>query len=125
MDNKSDNYDCDKKLRINIIAPQQRIFRISSSFYINNEKKHVISPKQFYTIFFNVLVQTSVPTTCVLWCDPILYHQQIFHKINIIKANDQFLSITLYNNNNHDFVIQPWGIQVAVNIIMGSCSRTF
>lgn len=112
--------DCCKHFEISIEAPNQSIYRKSNQFSILNEEAYTILPKQKCTITFNVKVFTSIPTVCILTCDPYLLKQNIYHEITIINTGQNDLRINLYNNNNTPFIIRPFNFHVNCTVIAGA-----
>jgi len=111
---------CASILHINIIAPHQRIFRKSNTFLFSNENSIVIPPKQFYRLPFTILVETSLPALCILFAESMLLRQNIFHEVTLLKTNDQYFYITLFNNNNHVVQCLPDKLQFNCIIIQGN-----
>lgn len=111
--------DCCKYFDVTIAAPNQSIYRKSNQFFILNESSYTLQPHQKCTIHFDVNISTSIPTVCILTCEPYMLKQNIYHEITVIKNNEN-LHITLYNNNDTPFIIQPFNCQVNCSIIAGS-----
>lgn len=116
--------DCTKN-HIYIRSPLQKINRRSFTFTISNEREYILPPKQTVNIRFPVIVETSVPATCILSCDPYLKSLKILHSIGIIHTNDNYLNIDVYNNNDAPYKMHAYGLQVTVTLVFGNIFSIF
>ena len=123
---KRTSCDCPRKLfHFKIYCPYQEIYCNNNSFSITNDKTYFIPPKQLCNITFNITVETSIPAVCILSCNPLLQHMNIFHQINTVQTNDSYLNITLFNNNEKTFELRPYGIQVNCNLVVGNITKLY
>jgi len=73
----------------------------------SNNYKCTIKPGQYQQIYFNILVQTSLPGFCIVYGDEhLLYPKGLSYVITQVKTNDIFLYITIKNNNQFSFTIE-------------------
>ncbi len=106
---------------INIVSPNQNIYRKSNTFSFSNENLIVITPKQWCHITFNIIVTTSIPTTCIIYAESMV--QQLYnisHQTSFIKDNDEYFYINLYNNTDNVIIIPASSIQFSCVITNGN-----
>jgi len=120
----STSHDCPRKtFHVAIQAPesQREIFIRNNMFTVYSNRSYTIPPFQYCTVSFNVIVQTSIPAVCVLFCEPLMLRLNILHQVNILKTNENYLYITLFNNNNTEVKIDHPGVtcQIVAGHIFG------
>ena len=63
-----------------------------------NSHSFILQPLQIKIIFFNNTLITSLPAVCLLYGSQYLYKKGISYKINLIKTNDNYLNIIIWNH---------------------------
>jgi hypothetical protein len=81
-----------------------------------------LQPKEYKRLYFNKTIVTSLPAQCILFGSPDLYLHGLSSSINIIKTNDSYPHIVIYNFTNKTLYIKPYTIHVLAKIVL-TCNK--
>lgn len=97
---------------------QEALSKGDTLLYLTNIYSFTLQSKESKTVYFNNIIKTSLPTICILNGSQYLYKQGISHKISVLKANDSYLYIQLYNHTGHPMYVAENTLSITCNIVL-------
>ena len=83
-----------------------------------NALPFLLKPQEIKTVYFNTTIQSSLPASCVLFAPQHLYLIGISYKINIIKTNDSYLNITLFNHTCQSISVKESDLHIMCTFVL-------
>jgi hypothetical protein len=90
----------------------------NNTFHFNNDTTIIIPKNTCKTIGFPCVIVTSLPAMCILTCAPRLHKLKLSYNINIMRANDNYLHLTLFNFSSETIEILPNQLQVICQVVI-------
>lgn len=115
------SHDCPTKtFHSRVISSQSSYFvkKKDNTIHLRNELPHIIPPHSYYTIVFDAVIVTSLPTLCILFSDDFLHRLGLSFNINILHTNDNYLHISLYNYSSNIISLKKGDLYVIGHIVL-------
>jgi hypothetical protein len=90
----------------------------NNTFHLHNDTTIIITKNTCKTIGFPCVIVTSLPAMCILTCGPRLHKLNLSYNINIMRANDNFLHLTLFNFSSETIVILPDQLHIICQVVI-------
>jgi hypothetical protein len=90
----------------------------NNTILLHNKEAITLKPYEATTVYFDVIVFTSLPATSILYGSPIMYHQGLTCIINLIPTNDQYLHVTIVNKKTHTVEFEPDALTFYCNTVL-------